>query len=114
MSLHFSNDHPTAFEPTEREMTCHRGTLAPQEATQGSAHASMCGPTPSLSQMVKQTELENGRFQREVACQQQMEDTSMHFLSEVQGFLEKLQQAVNIFEDLQVDIEQDLRDITKP
>jgi hypothetical protein len=35
-----------------------------------------------------------------------MEDASMYFLNEVQGFLEKLQQAVNIFEDI--------RDVTNP
>lgn len=38
-----------------------------------------------------------------------MEAASMSFLSDVRGCLEKLQQAVNIFEELQPDIEQDLR-----
>jgi hypothetical protein len=62
MSLYFSNDHPTASESVEREITRLRGSLAPQAAIQGNAHVSMCGPTPSLSQMIKQTELENERL----------------------------------------------------
>ena len=95
---------------TVREMACHNRTLAPSKATRDDVQASTYRSTPSLSQMIQHTEQENERLQRRVACQHRMEEASMEFLGEVQGFLEKLQQAVNIFEDLQLDIKQDVQD----
>ena len=91
-------------------MICQRGSRMTGAATQDIAHAPTPGPTPSLSQMIEQTELKNYRLQRQVVCQQLMEDASMRFLSQVRDVLEKLQQAADIFEDVQLDMEQELRD----
>lgn len=110
MSPRSPNDHPLALRPVDREIANYRGTTVPLEATQDNIQASKHIPTPSLSQMIEQRTRENGRLRKELACQHRKEGASMYFLGEVQTILEKLQQAVGIFEDLQIDIEEDLKD----
>jgi hypothetical protein len=62
-------------------------------------------PTPSLSQLIEQRTWENGQLRQELAYQQRKHSASMYLLEEVRLVVASLQQALDNFQRLNAEPE---------
>jgi hypothetical protein len=94
------DDGPPQPAEIDMEIARNHGSTEAIAATKEKLEEAKHKPTPSLSEIIQQRTWENGQLRQELAYQRRKNDASIYLLGEVRCVVERLQQALLNFHNL--------------